>query len=602
MSRRLRQLHGARLHGARLQGARLLGAHLPLVWATLLAVVLLGPALGPGYVLSYDLVWVPHLSLRGDFLGFGTALPRAVPSDAVVAVLDNLVPAVLLEKLALLAPLVAAGSGTARLVGGSLAARLSAVTLAVWNPFTVERLGIGHWTVLVGYGVLPWLVLAGRRLRRTGHLPAAAWVLVPVGALSASAGVVSAIALLMSGWQPGHRRGNRRLVACALAGNAPWLVAGLLHADTATGSSTSVFALHPEGSLPAPLAALGMGGIWNSDVVPGSRETFLAWLSLALLLVLAVVGFRTWRRRHGGDAGDALRLGLMWALGFGLACLTWVLPGVTDWLAGHVAGGGLLRDGTRCLALCLPVYAGLPAAGVERLADRMSTTEVAARRVVAAVGALLPLLLLYDAAWGLAGALRPADYPAAWAQVRAQARFDGGDLLILPFSAYRAPAWNHGRTVLDPLARYLPPDALTADTLVVDGSPVPGEDPRVPRAEAALRLDSASARTAALLALGVQYVAVETGAGGPVAPDLDAETLASGGGLRVERLDGTAVTRTTSPGAGLTTGAAWAAYLLSLVGGLGTAGLGRLRAVRREMHTGPHAHVGCPREQAEGHP
>jgi hypothetical protein len=123
--------------GARPLGARLLREHLPLVWATVLAVVLLGPALGPGYVLGYDLVWVPHLALRGDFLGLGTALPRAVPSDAVVAVLDNLVPAMLLEKLALLAPLVAAGTGTARLAGGSLAGRLTAVTLAVWNPFTV---------------------------------------------------------------------------------------------------------------------------------------------------------------------------------------------------------------------------------------------------------------------------------------------------------------------------------------------------------------------------------------------------------------------------------------------------------------------------------
>jgi hypothetical protein len=571
--------------------ARLLGAHLPLVWAIVLAVVVLGPALGPGYVLRYDLVWVPHLSLRGDFLGLGTALPRAVPSDAVVAVLDNVVPAMLLEKLALLAPLVAAGAGTSRLVGGSLAARLTAVTLAVWNPFTVERLGIGHWTVLIGYGVLPWLVLAGRRLRRTGRFPVAAWVLVPLGALSASAGLVSAAALLVSGWRPGaeQRRRNLPLLACAVAGNAPWLVAGLLHADTATGSSTAVFSLHPEGSLPAPLAALGMGGIWNADVVPASRETFLAWVSTALLLALAAIGFRTWRRWQEGEAG---RLGLLWALGFGLACLTWLVPGATDWLAGHVPGGGLLRDGTRCLGLCLPVYAGLPAAGVVVLADRVTATEAAARRAVAAAGALLPLLLLYDAAWGLAGSLRPADYPAGWAEVRGQARFGDGDLLVLPFSAYRAPTWNHGHTVLDPLARYLPPDALTADTLVVDGSAVPGEDPRVPRAESALRLPSAPDRTAALLDLGVQYVAVETDATRPAAPSFDADTLAAAGDLRIERLRGTAVARTTSTGARLATGTAWTAYLLSLLGGLVAGGLGRLRAVRGEMHAGPRAHVG----------
>src|SRR3954451_12162045 len=200
--------------------------HLPLVWACVLALLLLGPALGPGYVLSYDLVWVPHLDLRGDFLGFATSLPRAVPSDAVVAVLDNVVPPQPLEKLALLLPLVAAGAGVARLVGGSTTARLTAVTLAVWNPFTAERLGMGHWTVLVGYGVLPWLVLAGRRAREDGVLPGGAWLLAPLGSLSATAGMVTAVTLVICGWprraapSPGVRA---RLMGCALAANAPWV-------------------------------------------------------------------------------------------------------------------------------------------------------------------------------------------------------------------------------------------------------------------------------------------------------------------------------------------------------------------------------------------
>ena len=48
-------------------------------------VLMLGGALGPGYVLSYDMVWVPDLARDADVWGVGTALPRAVPSDAVVA-------------------------------------------------------------------------------------------------------------------------------------------------------------------------------------------------------------------------------------------------------------------------------------------------------------------------------------------------------------------------------------------------------------------------------------------------------------------------------------------------------------------------------------
>jgi hypothetical protein len=550
---------------------------LPLAWAVVLAALLLGPALGPGYVLGYDLVWVPHLALRGDFLGFGTALPRAVPSDAVVAVLDNAVPAQLLEKAALLVPLVLAGVGAARLVGESTAARLTAVTLAVWNPFTAERLAIGHWTVLVGYGLVPWLVLAGRRTRRTGRVPALAWALMAIGSLSASAGLVSAVTLLVTGWSLTRRsvRADLTLVACVVAANAPWLVAGLLHAGSATGSGASVFALHGEGPLPAPLAALGMGGIWNTEVVPTSRTTFLAWVGLVLLVGLAVVGRRAWAA--GPDPG---RLVALWVIGFGVACLTWLLPGSLDWVAGHVPGGGLVRDGTRTLGLCLPVYAGLPAAGVQVLGERLAHGEVAVRRLVVAAGALLPVLLLYDAAWGGSGALRPVDYPATWAETRARVDLGDGDLLVLPEGSYRAPRWNHGRTVLDPLGRYLTRDYVADDSLLVDGRRVPGEDPRVAEVQRALSLPTPRARTDALLTAGVQTVAFELDAGGTRPPRLAAVVLARSADLEVQRLQGVATTRHVPTGHAVAMTLAWAAYLGALLGGLAGWVAGAIRARR----------------------
>ena len=553
---------------------------LPVGWAVVLAALLLGPALGSGFVLSYDLVWVPHLALRGDFLGFGTGLPRAVPSDAVVALLDNAVPAELLEKIALLVPLVLAGVGAARLVGGSTAARLAAVTLAVWNPFTAERLAIGHWTVLVGYGLVPWLVLAGRRTRRTGRLPAVAWVLMAVGSLSASAGLVSALTLLVTGWVPAKNRlrADLTLVACVLAGNAPWLVAGLLHAGRATGSGASVFALHGEGGLPAPRAPRGLGGIWNAEVVPTTRTTFLAWVGLALLLGLAVVGRRAWSA--GPDPG---RLVALWVIGFGVACLTWLFPGTVDELALHVPGGGLIRDGTRTLGLCLPVYAGLPAVGVQVLCERLSRGEAEVRRMVAAAGALLPVLLLYDAAWGVSGALRPVDYPLSWAETRDAVDLGEGDLLVLPEGTYRAPSWNRGRTVLDPLGRYLPQDYIADDVLVVDGRTVPGEDPRVPEVRRALALPTPQARTRALLAAGVQTVAVELDADGARPPRLAGVVLEAHPDLEVERLRGDATLRHVPAGRRAAMTLAWAAYLGALLGGLAGVVTSGVRAWARRV-------------------
>ena len=255
---------------------------LPAVWSLALALVLLGPALAPGYVLSYDMVWVPDLALRPDFLGLGSGLPRAVPSDAVVAVLDEVVPGMLLQKLVLVGMLTAAGAGAAALVADVAPARCLAASVYVWNPFVVERLVLGHWPVLVGYAVLPWLVLAARRHRHEGRLPAALWLLVPLGSLSASAGLATALVVLAFGLVGASWPANARLVGLVAAANAPWVVAGLLHAADATSDAAGarLFAGQDEGMLPGPLAFLGLGGIWNQQVVPETRDGVLAVLLL----------------------------------------------------------------------------------------------------------------------------------------------------------------------------------------------------------------------------------------------------------------------------------------------------------------------------------
>ena len=138
----------------------------------MLALLLLGPALAPGYVLSYDMVWVPDLDMRSDFLGLATSLPRVVPSDAVVAVLDSVVPGMVLQKVVLLGSLVAGGLGAARLVPDlSLVGKLAVISCYQWSPLVAERLLIGHWPVLIAWACLPWVLHLTQRWRRDDVLP-----------------------------------------------------------------------------------------------------------------------------------------------------------------------------------------------------------------------------------------------------------------------------------------------------------------------------------------------------------------------------------------------------------------------------------------------
>ncbi len=129
-----------------------------------LGVLALGPGLQRGFLLSYDMVLVPREPFSAAMAGLNGGPPRAVPSDAVLAVASRVLPADLVQKLVLLAIFVLACSGAAALLRGEhWLARLAAGAYYAWNPFVAERLIIGQWALLLGYAGLPWVLRAALR-------------------------------------------------------------------------------------------------------------------------------------------------------------------------------------------------------------------------------------------------------------------------------------------------------------------------------------------------------------------------------------------------------------------------------------------------------
>ncbi|MGA3538542.1 hypothetical protein ACK8GE_04495 [Micromonosporaceae bacterium DT194] len=493
----------------------------------LVAVAVLAPLAGPGYVLGYDMVFVPRQPLRAELIAPGDALPRAVPLDALVSLATQVVPGWLLQRLLLAGILLFAAVGAGRLVPGRR--RLTVLVAAVgyaWTPYLAERLLIGQWGLLLAYAALPWLVRAAIALRagQPGALPRLVLAAVPA-AVTPTGGVIAAgltAALLL-----GRTRRRAAALACAavLLLNAPWLVAALVTSADGRSDPAGVLAFAARGSdWSGVLGSLaGTGGIWNAETTLPSRASLLTPIGTLVIVVLAAYGARLLHRRWPG--GVALRLAGAAAAGFLLACAP-VLPGgvaALEWLVSAVPGGGLLRDGQKFLmpyALLLAVAAAL---GAERLADRLdaalqrspagaSDDRLAGRSVL--LGALLlPVLLMPDLAYGAGGRLRPAQYPADWDVVAARVAADPGEVLSLPLSAYRAYDWNHGRTVLDPLPRYLDADVLVDDTLMVGEYVVSGENPRM----AALRAGLAAGEPVA--ATGVRWVVVQRAYGAGVPPE-----------------------------------------------------------------------------------
>ena len=112
-----------------------------------------------GVYLFRDFVTVPDPVFGANTLGAGGA-PRAVPLDAVVAALSTVLPSSLVARLLLVAPLLLVGAGMTVLLRryGPVATSVGA-GLAIANPYVSERLLLGQSPSLLGYAMIPWLVV-----------------------------------------------------------------------------------------------------------------------------------------------------------------------------------------------------------------------------------------------------------------------------------------------------------------------------------------------------------------------------------------------------------------------------------------------------------
>ena len=148
------------------------------LYALALALAVTAPLLAPGYLLLRDAVSTPRSYLSDSSLGLSQAAPRALPQDYAVALASAVLDGGVVVKALLILGLWLAGWGAARLAAtvlpdAGVAGQCVAVTIAIWNPYVAERLLQGHWSLLVGYGCLPWVaatVLALRGIRRRSAL------------------------------------------------------------------------------------------------------------------------------------------------------------------------------------------------------------------------------------------------------------------------------------------------------------------------------------------------------------------------------------------------------------------------------------------------
>lgn len=545
-------------------------------YALALALLVVAPLLRPGYLLLRDAVSTPRSYLSDTALGL-TAPPRATPQDFAVALASHLFDGGAVVKVLLVGGLWLAGWGAARLVATALPCadtpgQVVAVTLAIWNPYVAERLLQGHWSLLVGYGCLPWVATTVLRLRsgEPGVFALAFWIalagLTPTGLMLAATVALVCVAA------PGAGRA-RWLCAAAALGAAlvaalPWLVAAATGASLSTPKAASAlgvlaFAPRAEPGLGTLASLASLGGIWNGEAVPSSRATLFALISALVLLGVVTAGLPTVLRRPAVRpllvlAAVSVVVPAALATGPGLHLLSAVVDAAP--------GLGVLRDGQKWVALAVPGYALAGAGAVVTLRRWLPPPADIA---TALVGCLALIAVLPDLAWGVGGKVAPVHYPPGWAAVAAAINRAPAPVAVLPAGSMRRFAWSGPAPVLDPLPRWLRADVLSTGDLAISGRVVPGEGNRA-RAIQELLLSGPS--PSALAPAGVGWLVVESDSAGDMGSA--ARTLAAltpvfrDGELTLYRIGGEAAgVSSTRRNATLIAHLAWLGMLL--VGGGG---------------------------------
>lgn len=501
------------------------GTWWPALAGLLLGLLALGPALGRGFVLSYDMVFVPDPPFSSALLGLSGGPARPVPSDAVVAVAARLIPADIVQKLILLAIFVLACSGAATLLADCWRARrgaeppllacLAAGVFYSWNPYLAERLVMGQWALLLGYAGLPWVL----RVLCTGPVrigPARLVLALLPAAIGGFVGmVISGLAAAPAALARGDRSSGRarRLgvvaVACLLL-SLPWIIPSLIEPVRADPTGASLFAARAD----TPFGSLGslalLSGIWNAEAVPVGYGglTAVGWL---LVVAAAGVGYLLIARSMRLCPG----LGSAGLIALAVAAIGVTAPGraVLADLISAWAGFAVLRDGQQYVAaLALAEAVGLGAAVAWVLRD----VRMAAGPVLGVLAVLAPVLLLPGMAWGSSGRLHAVQYPADWMTARQLIDSDPqpGTVLLLPWAQYRRFPWNGGQAVFDPWSRLLARAVIDNDALTV-GTQSGGNQTVGQESAASIQLNRVvgqpGALTGKLRAAGVRYVLVDAG-------------------------------------------------------------------------------------------
>jgi hypothetical protein len=449
---------------------------------TVVALLLLWPLLGPGYILTLDMVFAPKL-----------ALPEVVTSSyllhASLHILNLVIPSDVIQKLLLFAILALSGVGMHRLMR-YLQSIIMPVTMSQWamyasgllymiNPFVYSRFMAGQYSVLLGYALLPFFVTSLLRFVRgpslKTSLPLAAWALgisiVSIHTLGLAL-VIGVVALVQAIWL--HRSESKYLkrlwgyVAATgvvlFIASSYWLLP-LLQGSGPTASSIATFQASDQSAFATEgnsivgklIHVLRLQGFWGEReglyLMP--QEQFVLWPVVVIVVgVFIVIGARLlWRRNREIFALVMCSITIATLLAIGVG---------TAWLSEHIPFFAGYREPQKFVAIVALGYAIFFGFAVSKMIQK---TPTKIGRVAAMVASMVIVIGFTPVMFGgFDGQLVPRQYPDDWHVVNEQLNRDHDtfEVLFLPWHLYMRYQFA-GRVIAHPGNSFFDKPMLTSD-------------------------------------------------------------------------------------------------------------------------------------------
>lgn len=458
---------------------------------TLLALLILWPLLGRGFILTLDMVFTPELRMP---LSTGSSFLL----QALLHSLNFVLPSDVIEKLVMFAILYLSGAGMYQLFSYTyeiqdtyqkIGAYFAGLIYMV-NPFTYDRFMAGQYNLLLGYAILPWFTRAlliffsDPNWRAT--VVVATWASISGIVSIHSVGFMLILAAVLMGvhlWK--NRTENVYLhkvwklglmgVILFLLASSYWLAPLVLgHSNQATALNSfgigdqSAFATLGSDWFWRAINVLRLQGFWLEvrHMYFQPQYTVPLWWLLSLFIwALVVLGIVTiWLSRQRT---------IIACFGISAAIATFLAMGLfNSWLAANIplfAGYREPEKFVALVALCIVMFMSYGVATTARYVYSQGGVKFL-------IGAcfilfLLPVVWTPTIWWGFNKQLSPVRYPADWFIVNRQLNADHQhyQTLFLPWHLYMYFGFA-GRIIANPAPAFFDKPVIVSDNPEYRGS------------------------------------------------------------------------------------------------------------------------------------